>query len=162
MPPERRERDRVRVGREREVDIGSQNGSIGSAITPPANARTAAAVRRLRPSPSDQTSSTDAATTRITRVVDTGQSGEFQHSQRLPPQFAQGAASADGKQHKVLRRFDTMTPEDVKKTIDRGGAVTVEFQVEVYLQAVLIFLATPTTPATPEPCVDTTHANWLQ
>jgi len=35
--------------------------------------------------------------------------------------------------------------EDVKKTVDRGGeAVTVEFQLDVYLQAVLIFLGKAT------------------
>jgi len=35
--------------------------------------------------------------------------------------------------------------EDVNKTVDRGGnAVTVEFQLDVYLQAVLIFLGKAT------------------
>ena len=34
--------------------------------------------------------------------------------------------------------------EDVNKPVDRGGAVTVEFQLEVYLQAVLIFLGKAT------------------
>ena len=35
--------------------------------------------------------------------------------------------------------------EDMKKTVDRGGeAVTVEFQLDVYLQAVLIFLGKAT------------------
>jgi len=34
----------------------------------------------------------------------------------------------------------TFWDEDGNKTIDRGGPVTVEFQLDVYLQAVLIFL----------------------
>ena len=34
--------------------------------------------------------------------------------------------------------------EDGEKTIDRGGPVTVEFQLDAYLQAVLIFLGKAT------------------
>ena len=38
-----------------------------------------------------------------------------------------------------------LSDEDLKKTVDRGGfAATVEFQVDVYLQAVLIFLGKAT------------------
>ena len=38
----------------------------------------------------------------------------------------------------------TFWDEDGNKTIDRGGPVTVEFQLDVYLQAVLIFLGKAT------------------
>ena len=38
----------------------------------------------------------------------------------------------------------TFWNEDGNKTIDRGGPVTVEFQLDVYLQAVLIFLGKST------------------
>ena len=38
----------------------------------------------------------------------------------------------------------TFWDEDGNKTIDRGGPVTVEFQLDVYLQAVLIFLGKST------------------
>ena len=38
----------------------------------------------------------------------------------------------------------TFWNEDGNKTIDRGGPVTVEFQLDVYLQAVLIFLGKAT------------------
>ncbi len=44
----------------------------------------------------------------------------------------------DDEMHEAMTAF---SDEDVNKPIDRGGeAVTVEFQLEVYLQAVLIFL----------------------
>ena len=38
----------------------------------------------------------------------------------------------------------TFWDEDGNRTIDRGGPVTVEFQLDVYLQAVLIFLGKAT------------------
>lgn len=41
--------------------------------------------------------------------------------------------------------IDAFSDEDGKKTVDRGGdAVPVEFQLDVYLQAVLIFLGKAT------------------
>src|SRR6266702_2050583 len=48
----------------------------------------------------------------------------------------------DEEMQAVMAAF---SDEDVKKTVDRGGeAVTVEFQLDVYLQAVLIFLGKAT------------------
>jgi hypothetical protein len=38
----------------------------------------------------------------------------------------------------------TFLEEDEEKTIDRGGPVTIEFQLDAYLQAVLIFLGKAT------------------
>ena len=38
----------------------------------------------------------------------------------------------------------TFLEEDGERTIDRGGPVTIEFQLDAYLQAVLIFLGKAT------------------
>ncbi len=38
----------------------------------------------------------------------------------------------------------TFLEEDRERTIDRGGPVTIEFQLDAYLQAVLIFLGKAT------------------